>query len=864
MKRFYAVFVCMALIASTHANETKDTISLGYLSAEKAEINSSVVTLSADELTDVTTTDIGAMLQGKVAGLQVICYDGQPGSTAEMIFRGASSFSGFSSPVFVVDGVLGGTFNPYDVETISVLKDAGSNAIYGVAAGGVIVVTTKSGHYNTKPQVTVRSSVGAAMPQFGNFVPMKSEELYNYHKSLYSESEFNDKYPALSELPDYNWLDEYFHSGLIQNHYVSVAGGSQHVGYYASLNYYGEEGTLRTTRKQKVAGHAALKANVAKWLDLNAKVDLNKSWTRTPYSRNQMLRNAFYSIPWCCTPNTTYGEKWWDESFINYYREYHTASDDIYNRTDNFDFASSLQLNFHITDWLHFTTTNTIEANDLLTGLHMDTTGMGYPWNTLRDSRTKDLDFSTSNILKAAYRWDNHSINGLVGGEYTLQNVDYIYLKTDTSTIKYTKWDLSAQFGYNYDKRYFVNAAYHYVMINYDVSPKERLSSHSPSISAGWLISNEEFTKGQDIVNYLKLRANYSLMLNYASLTIPSYYLPSSDTINYGPMIVHMLTAGIDLSFVNRINISIDLYHNDYNNLVQTTTSMYYYGAFQINPGDIRSRGIECSFEANILNSNDLRWNIGFNIAFNQNKIKKTAGFPYTRNTDGAWQVADNGQDLHTWYMREWAGVDSENGDPLWYVVDAEGNKTTTNNYNEATETAVGKATPLFFGGLNTQVSWKGLALSINTNFTYGNKVYNYVRYAMDADGAKLGYNQLSMDNNRLGWSRWTQPGDIATHPMAVLGGNQMANQISSRYLEDGSFFRLKNITLSYDFCATLIPKKYMSKLRVYVSADNVVTATKFSGMNPEVSLTNNDLPGFYTESYPLSRNIVGGIEIEF
>ena len=144
--------------------------------------------------------------------------------------------------------------------------------------------------------------------------------------------------------------------------------------------------------------------------------------------------------------------------------------------------------------------------------------------------------------------------------------------------------------------------------------------------------------------------------------------------------------------------------------------------------------------------------------------------------------------------------------------------------------------------------------------------MYNYTRQALDADGAYMGYNQYSIQNSKLGWTRWEFPGDVATHPKASQFNGSSSNGISSRYLEDGSFFRLKNITLSYDFCATLIPKKYMSKLRVFVSADNIAVATKFSGMDPEVSISTStySLAGMYSEQYPVARNIMGGIEIEF
>ena len=209
-----------------------------------------------------------------------------------------------------------------------------------------------------------------------------------------------------------------------------------------------------------------------------------------------------------------------------------------------------------------------------------------------------------------------------------------------------------------------------------------------------------------------------------------------------------------------------------------------------------------------------------------------------------------------------WYVVDADGN----YVLDASGNKTTTNDYNATQAHVVGKATPLFSGGLNTQVSWNGIFIHLNSNFMYGNKIYNYTRHSSDADGAYLGYNQLSIENSRQGWSRWEQKGDIATHPKAQLNGNKSANQISSRYLEDGSYFRLKNITVGYDFPKQLIQKAHMTKCRIYFTADNIFTATKFSGMDPEISLETStyELAGMYSTNYPVGRTFQGGIEISF
>ena len=516
--------------------------------------------------------------------------------------------------------------------------------------------------------------------------------------------------------------------------------------------------------------------------------------------------------------------------------------------------------------------------------------------------------FGTTNILKAQYQWGAHSLNGMVGFEYGVWKSEYtvaggmgmqagadalnataVPCETSGYLVPGASWATFIQAGYDYGKRYFINATFR-AEASSIFAPGKRVG-YFPSVAASWLISNEEFMKSQDVVSFLKLRASYGITGNN---NIPAYqylatYSLSSAYNNITAAVpsrlsnptlcwetANMAALGIDLTFIDRFDMSIDLYNTDNTGLlldvpVAPSTGFQYVTR---NAGTVRNQGIEFRFDATVLKMKDVRWDIGFNIGFNKNRVVSLPNHKPIPQGYNSTQMVMEDHDIYTWYMKEWAGVDPDNGDPLWYVVDtlgnyvldAAGNKTTTNDYNGTNPHAVGKATPLFQGGLNTQISWKGLALSINTCFTYGNKVYNATRESLDSDGAYPDFNQYSIENNTFGWSRWEGPGDEATHPRGVLYGNNLSNKLSSRYLEDGSFFRLKNITLSYDFCATLIPKKYMSKLRVYVSADNIATATKFSGMDPEVSISTSggNTAGMYADQYPVARNIVGGIEIEF
>lgn len=916
----------MQVIMESDAQQLQEVVSLGYSAVKRAELSSAVVTVSAEELTDVTTADIGNMLQGKVAGVTVSNAGGQPGDAAQIRIRGTGSINAGSAPIYVVDGVVGGAFNPNDVETLSVLKDAGSTAIYGAqGAGGVIVVTTKSGKKGDKVHVDLKATAGAKQALFGNFRMMKSQELYNFHSQLFSPTVFKLTYPETLLDQDWNWQNEFFKTGVIQNYNVSVHGGSEHIGYYVSLDYFGEEGTLRTTGMQKVAGHASLKADITKWLDMNIKVDFSKSSVDYPSSWT-MLGDAYFKMPWDCpyaydeSGNLTNqyvflnsgkrpdnGQKWWSQETWN---ALHTSQYN-YSRSDNFDFAGVLQLGVHFTDWLHFTTTNTFGAGHWLSSEYVDprTYSTEYQSGYLGKSTGQSKSFGTTNILKGGYQWDKHSFNAMIGQEFSLWQSEYVTASgigmpngvqalNSCSPLSNSGYIMPGkglsffvQASYDFAKRYFITASYR-TEGNSNFGSMHRWG-HFPSVAASWLISNEEFMKSQNVVSFFKLRASYGITGNsdipaYQYLSTYSLSALYQNNVAASPSrlanpdlhweTAYMAAVGIDLSFIKRIDMNIDLYQTDNTELllyVPQPPSSGFYEVMQ-NAGAVRNRGIEFNIDANIINTKDWRWDVGFNIGFNQNRVTSLPNHtPIFQQASSVNQRIAEGEDIYTWWLKEWAGVDPVNGDPLWYCVDANGdyildaagNKTTTNDYNGTLAHAVGTATPLFSGGLSTQLSWKGIFIHLNSNFQYGNKIYNYTRHSSDADGAYLGYNQLSIDNSVLGWKRWTAADpNGATHPAATLNGNKNANQISSRYLEDGSYFRLKNLTVGYDFPTQLISKAKMTKCRIYFSADNLFTSSKFSGMDPEITLekTTYSLAGFYSENYPVGRTFQGGIEISF
>ena len=329
-----------------------------------------------------------------------------------------------------------------------------------------------------------------------------------------------------------------------------------------------------------------------------------------------------------------------------------------------------------------------------------------------------------------------------------------------------------------------------------------------------------------------------------------------------------MTSFGIDATLYNNINITVELYNTKNTNLLlavpQATSTGFF--EFMDNVGTIRNRGVEFAIDGNIIKSRNLVWNVGFNIGMNRNSVVHLPNGEFLQaNSSGLKQMVREGLALNSWYMPKWLGVDPANGDPQWEVVNEDGTTSVTNAFAEATPQVVGCASPKFSGGVNTSLTYKNWTLSMNGSFVYGNQIFNYARVSMDGDGAYSDYNMQSHDNG-LGWVRWEQEGDIATHPKLVLNGNKSSNSISSRFLEDGSFFRLRNITLGYEVPKSIAKKLSMSSARVFISADNILTLSKFSGMDPEVRLESSayELAGTYSTNYPVPMSITAGIDVKF
>ena len=884
----------------------EEVVVLGYTSQKKNELSSSVVSISAEKLKDVTSPDLGNMLQGKAAGVLVTNASGQPGEGAKIRIRGTGSITANSGPLYVVDGVAGGSFNPNDVETLTVLKDASATALYGAAAsGGVIVVTTKSAKTDDAT-VTLKATAGIKKALSGRFAPMNSQELYDLQKQIYSKTLFKIQRPETLLEQDFNWMDAAFNLGVVQDYYASAAGKSGRVNYFASISHYDEEGTLINTNHKRNSARVNLSAPLSKNVNMALRVNYDRAKSQSP-SSYVTLEQAYRALPWdnpyvidadgnqtselLYIDSAARGDGRADQTWYSH-DKYNFLHNEVYNYnvSESEDIMADLSLNWNITDWLIFSTVNRFNSSNWFYEAYIDprTKSPSVANGQIDNSFGSGWGFGTTNLLKANKDFGDHNVNGVIGWEYgegfsrsssasgtSMPNGQASLSNSIAQSVggyNYASrsWAWLAQAQYSYKGRYIASAS-----VRYDetsrFAPKAR-GGYFPGASAAWIVNKEDWMQGVSAFDLLKVRAGYGKTGNDAidnflwqdiySLTsqyqnITAAILERQQNPNLGWEEAYMTSFGIDAEMFGRLNVTLDLYNIDNKNLLLAVPLAPSTGFFEFmdNVGTVNNKGIELAVDADIISTREFNWNLGFNIGINKNQVVHLPNGEFRQGN----QIVREGQDIFTWNMPIWAGVDPETGSPTWEKILEDGTKEITTTYAEATFQNAGTSSPKFQGGLNTMLSWKGFTLSATGNFIYGNMIYNSARVSMDSDGAYTDYNMMSI-NNGLGWSRWQKPGDVATHPAPKMNGNNDAHMLSTRYLEDGSYFRLKNVTLSYDFPQAWLKKAKMQGLKVYVSGDNLVTVSKFSGMDPEIDTED----GTYDTNYPVPMTVVGGIQITF
>lgn len=896
--------------------ETLDeVVVVGYGVQKKESLTGAMSTLKENRLKDVTTPSVENMLNGKVSGVYVAPGSGQPGSNGAVQIRGRATLSGSTSPLWVIDGVIvgedPGVLNPSDIENMTILKDAASTAIYGSqGANGVIIVTTKMGK-SEKMKINASVKLGVSTMTNGKMEVMNGAELYDYYASFPNQEDikFSRWNPDLRN-SNFDWGDLASQAGFTQDYNISLSGGNEKMSSYFSLGYYGEEGTVKGYKYDRYSFRYRSNYKPFSWLTIkpnisgsmkntnDAQYDYTAKYTMFPW-------DSPYDKDGNLVPDRYSG--WVDSSDLNYLN---ALSYGNHTTSKTYEFSGNFDFDIKITDWLTFTSVNNYRWTGSFQSTYTDprTDSASGVQGRVEEEQTNNIQRYTNQYLTFNKMFGKHSVQALLAYEFMDTSAKVINAKGTgivsgfevldaTATpeevggnlTEWAKQSVFAKVNYAYDNRYLAEAS-----IRRDGASNfgdDKKYGNFFSISAGWNINREKWFKAT-WVDVLKLRASYGSVGNIPYSKYPQYGLYSvSSNYNGIPAILisqvgnkdltweQTYTAGVGIDanfFNNRLRFVFDYYNKYTSNILYQVPVSGLTGITSRwqNVGEMRNSGVEFTIGGDIIRTKDWLWSLDLNMGYNKNKLEKLygddpnmmiigGGGNDTSIAGAAEKVLKVGYSTDRYYLREWAGVDPKNGAPLWYKNDGSGE--TTSNYSEAKQVMTEATSPKLFGGFNTTLTWKNIDLNASFGFSLGGKIYNYSRQEYDSDGAYTDRNQMKLID---GWSRWEKEGDIATHPVASYGNKSNSNKASTRYLEDGDYLKLRSFSIGYNLD---LSKYYIQNMRIYFTAENVFTVTKFSGIDPEVPAYYDETTGTYkaigtagANLYPSTRKFMFGINLTF
>ena len=922
----------LTLTLREDTSELEEVVVVGYGTQRRSLVTSAISKVQMNESNMRQVASPTQLLSGRVAGVTTSTGSGNLGSGERMVIRGSSSLSAGNEPLYVIDGIpitntnanlvdFGedmsslATLNISDIESIEVLKDAASAAIYGSRANnGVIVITTKSGkegksevHLNFNTGVTRFANVGKIkMADSGLYVRDFNEGVDNYNRQYgYKPGDSGFKkhiQNPFGTLPDTDWMDLILQTGTFYNGDVSFSGGNVKTRYYVGANYNHQTGVIRTNKMEKMNFKVKISHEFTPWLEVGANVSGN-------YIKN-------HQIPGANSGTTIIGRSIQQRPFD---RPYKPNGDYYVGGTDELVFHNPMQILDEETAYIEnmrylgnfYATFKYKDKFAFKSSVNTDITQI-YDYTYYNENhpygkgvgRIVDYNRTIKNILVenfATYndKFGDFSLSAMLG--HSFQKVTTRSAKLDGSGFPSPSFDvvgvassldaysgslsnyaMESYFGratFSYKDRYVLTAT-----LRTDGSSKFARDNRwgwFPSVSLGWNISKENFMKDSD--TELKFRVSYGKTGNQEGIGSYAYQALMSGGYNYGNGSgiavstfgnrdltwekADQFDAGFDITlFKGRVNIMADAYYKKTKDLLYSTPIHSTTGVTSIisNIGSMRNIGAELTINTHF-NFGPLSWLSQFNIATNRNKLTELLGDdkPISIGANRALQV---GKEVGAFYLFIMDGIyqyDGEvpaeqyaqgirAGDVKWRDVDD------NNLINDNDRQVIGSSNPYFSGGWNNTFRYKGVSLDVFFTYMYGNDVYA----AWKINTSKLGHkNGVLAEEAR---NRWTGPGSTDLHPRSVSGDTNNTRN-SDRWLEDGSFLRLRSLTLSYTFPEKISRRLAMKSLRVYFQGDNLWLATRYSGWDPGVS--NNLDPRFMgvdNFSVPQPRMFCFGLNVTF
>lgn len=881
-------------------NTLNEAVVIGYGTVRKADLAGAVAVMDNKQFKDQPITQVSDALQGRVAGVQVLS-DGTPGGDIKIRVRGSSSINKSNEPLYVVDGIVRESglegINPEDIQSLQVLKDASSTAIYGArGANGVVLVQTKSGKAG-QTQVVFDASVGVSNAYH---IPEKLSTA-EYAQALVANG------LATSEaMTDYlngtnsgiDWMDELLQTGVTQNYKLAISKGNEDTQFYVSGNYLDHKGVIYNTEFKRYAVKANVHSKLYKWLELTADVNLSRGqgkgggfhqnqdnpiWNGLNFSptMNMLLSNGFYARD----PYNVVSQ-------ANPYGALKENDNDRMRDVVN----GHIDLKFNIVDGLTFTTTNGVDYKDSKSYSFVTAKVNPQGTSSASNADTYQMLLQTTNNLTYNHNWNGHGLTAtgvweatsyerrymmMKGTNLSSESVGYWNIdnaKSKTVSNSYQKWALLsavARVMYNYKDKYMLTGTF-----RADGSSRftNKKWGYFPSVAAAWTVSQEDFMKNVKPVSNLKIRASYGIIGNqdvdpYSTMVMLSatsfdfgtnnmytgYWPHGVETPDLTWEKVHQFDFGVDLGlFENRLSVGFDYYYKKTKDALLRETSSDIIGgmSYWVNEGEVENKGFDLTLTGRIIQTRDWQWTSTFSFSHNKNKVVKL-----NKSIDGASPAAGTvdpctiimqGEAIGTFYGYKWAGVE-QNAEGKWIDMyyDKNGNKTATPSGDD--RQILGNASPKLTVGWNNTLSYKNWDFSFFFNSAFGGKRLNLVRYTM---------------NSTPGASKFVTDKDYFNNvgkDMPTLGAGSKVYGNSDKWIENATYVRLENLSVAYT-----LPKSMtkFADLRISVSGQNLFTITKYKGIDPAGNSFHsgggNANAGIDMGTYPNPRTFTFGVRATF
>lgn len=901
--------------------DLQEVIVVGYGTKKRADLTGAISTIKAQDIENKPFTSVDKALQGQIAGLQSVSSSGQPGSSQSILIRGVSSINSSNSPLWVIDGVpvntgdasrlqttanLLSTLNPNDIESISVLKDASAQSIYGSrAANGVIIVTTKQGK-SGKTVFKFDTEIGQNDIAYENdkYIPLNADEWFELtREGLLNGGQANagnvDQVMAnnfgYGNGVDFNWYENVKRKSAQRQFNLSASGGNDKTTFFASGGFFEQEGTVINSEMKRTNGSLKLTHKVNDRFRLGANLNGGYIFQRAPLNGGAFgnpILSSYFLLPSYSAYN--------DDGSYNYSLGGGLHNTIALTEIDKrflrqFSLRGSFSGEYDILENLTFRTVygsdyNSLEEDQYNNPFHGDglsSNGRAYAYYTRYYNWvwTNTLNYSgniTSNGDLTFNAQAGYESQKSMGYFSSLQNQDFppstsltypaVGARPTTASATISEYAFVSQFlsgGLNYLDKYVLTGSFRRDGSS-RFGPNNRWGNFW-SVGASWNVDQEDFIQNIDWISQLKLRTSYGVngnagIGNYDWQPLYGFganynQAPGSAPSNVGDSSLTWelnkpFNVGFDIGFFNnRLNFSVDYYTRKtedlFLNVPLSRTSGF--SSTSQNIGSMTNKGIEVTLNATPISTQDFRWIVDFNYANNKNTIDFLPEGQDITDPASSLMLLREGQSIRNYYLREFAGVDPQTGEPTWYVDDT--HDATTKTYAQAARTLVGSSLPKHFGSFTNSFDYKGLSLEVQLYYNFGNYVYD--SWGAYYGGAGFGG---SFNKVRRMLDRWQQPGDITDVPKYIYGGGTRSFQSSSTYyLSKGDFIRLRNVQLGYRLPSDLLSKAKISNAFIYVRGTNLLTfgTDKNLPFDPEQGTTSiTDLNVFIPKTITVGLNL--------